>query len=144
MKANGIPIHAVTPQNEPLNAGNNPSLYMQASDEAAFIKNNLAPAFKAAGIETKIIVYDHNCDHTDYPLSIYNDAAALNAVDGAAFHLYAGDIGALSTVHNMYPAKNLYFYRTIHCFHGRLWRRFKMAFEKCNHWLYAQLEPRSS
>ena len=30
-------------------------------------------------------------------------------MDGSAFHLYNGDISALSTVHNAFPEKNLYF-----------------------------------
>jgi glucosylceramidase len=109
MQAKGININAITPQNEPLHAGNNPSLYMTAVQQAAFIKNNLGPAFNAAGISTKIIVYDHNCDRPDYPLDVLSDAAARNFADGSAFHLYAGDISALTTVHNAYPAKNIYF-----------------------------------
>lgn len=109
MKAEGITIDAVTPQNEPLNPYNNPSMLMNAGDEADFIKNNLGPAFKTANITTKIIAYDHNCDHPDYPLTILNDATANSYVDGSAFHLYAGDISALSTVHNAYPLKNIYF-----------------------------------
>lgn len=109
MKAEGITIDAITPQNEPLNPYNNPSLLMNASDETDFIKNNLGPAFKAANITTKIITYDHNCDHPDYPLTVLNDASANPYVDGSAFHLYAGDISALTTVHNAYPSKNIYF-----------------------------------
>lgn len=109
MRANGIAIDAVTPQNEPLNPGNNPSLVMTAHEETNFIKNNLGPAFQAAGLTTKIITYDHNCDHPDYPDSVLSDAAANAFVNGSAFHLYAGDISALSTVHNAYPGKQLYF-----------------------------------
>jgi glucosylceramidase len=109
MKDNGIRIDAVTPQNEPLNAGNNPSMVMSADEEAAFIKNDLGPAFKAAGLDTKIIIYDHNCDRPDYPLSVLADADARQYIDGSAFHLYAGSIGALSQVHNAYPDKNVYF-----------------------------------
>ena len=109
MKANGITIHAITPQNEPLYGGNNPSMVMQAAQEKDFIKNNLGPAFQAAAIVTKIIVYDHNCDRPDYPTEILSDAAARAFVDGSAFHLYAGDVSALSTVHNAYPDKNVYF-----------------------------------
>jgi glucosylceramidase len=109
MQAEGIPVHAITPQNEPLHPGNNPSLYMTATQQAAFIKNNLGPAFTAAGINTKIIIYDHNCDRPDYPLDILNDAAARPYVDGSAFHLYAGSISALSQVYNAYPDKNVYF-----------------------------------
>lgn len=109
MKAQGITIDAITPQNEPLNPANNPSLYMVATDQAAFIKNNLGPVFQNAGITTKIVVYDHNCDDPGYAEAVLSDAAASAFVDGSAFHLYAGNISALSQVHNAYPTKNLYF-----------------------------------
>ncbi len=109
MKAQGITIDAITPQNEPLNPGNNPSLYMTAADQAVFIKNALGPAFQNAGITTKIVVYDHNCDDPGYAETILSDASASAFVDGSAFHLYAGNISALTQVHNAYPSKNLYF-----------------------------------
>jgi glucosylceramidase len=109
MKAEGIRIDAITVQNEPLNPNNNPSLLMQAPEEAVFIKNHLGPAFKAAGIDTKIILFDHNCDHPEYPISILNDPAVKPYVAGSAFHLYAGRITALTEVHNAHPDKNLYF-----------------------------------
>src|SRR6185312_1752983 len=103
MKAEGLNIFAVTPQNEPLTPNNNPSLVMTASEQASFIKNNLGPAFAAAGIDTKIITYDHNCDRPDYPLYVLSDADARKYVDGSAFHLYGGDISALSQVHFAWP-----------------------------------------
>jgi glucosylceramidase len=109
MKAEGIRIDAITVQNEPLNPNNNPSLLMLAPEEAVFIKNHLGPAFKAAGIDSKIILFDHNCDHPEYPISILNDPVAKQYVDGSAFHLYAGRITALTEVHNAHPDKNLYF-----------------------------------
>ena len=109
MKAEGIIIDAITPQNEPLHPGNNPSLLMTAEQQRDFIKNSLGPAFQTANITTKIIVYDHNCNKPGYPLTILNDPAAKTFVDGAAFHLYEGDISALSTVHNAHPDKQVYF-----------------------------------
>jgi glucosylceramidase len=109
MKGEGITIDGITPQNEPLHPGNNPSLYMTAVQQADFIKNHLGPAFQAAGLNTKIIVYDHNCDRPDYPLAILNDAAAKAFVNGSAFHLYAGDINVLSQVHQAHPDKQVYF-----------------------------------
>lgn len=109
MKQQGVTINAITPQNEPLYGGNNPSMLMEANLQADFIKNNLGPEFQNAGINTKIIIYDHNCDRPDNPIAILNDAAANPFVDGSAFHLYAGDISALSTVHNAFPNKNVYF-----------------------------------
>jgi glucosylceramidase len=82
---------------------------MSAAQEANFVKNNLGPAFQTAGLNTKIIVWDHNCDNANYPITIMNDAAAKTFINGSAFHLYNGDISALSVVHNAHPDKNLYF-----------------------------------
>ncbi len=109
MKEEGIIIDAITPQNEPLHGGNNPSMVMQAAEQADFIKNHLGPAFQAAGITTKIILYDHNADRPDYPISILDDPDAKPFVDGSAFHLYGGSITALSQVHDAHPDKNIYF-----------------------------------
>lgn len=109
MKAEGITIDAITIQNEPLHPGNVPSMYMEAQDQANFIKTALGPAFKSAGVKTKIIVYDHNADRPDYPITILKDPEAAKYVDGSAFHLYGGKIEALSTVHEAFPDKNLYF-----------------------------------
>jgi glucosylceramidase len=109
MQQEGIRIDAITPQNEPLNAGNNPSMLMSSLQQTNFIKNNLGPAFQNANIDTKIITYDHNCDQPEYPIAILNDAIANPFINGSAFHLYGGNINAMSTVHNAYPNKNVYF-----------------------------------
>lgn len=109
MKANGINVDAITVQNEPQHGGNNPSMVMSAVQQADFVKNHLGPAFQAAAITTKIIIWDHNCDNPGYPISILNDAVAKQFIDGSAFHLYAGDISAMSSVHAAHPTKNLYF-----------------------------------
>jgi glucosylceramidase len=109
LKAKGIAVDAVTLQNEPQNGTNNPSMIMSSTDQIDFVKNNLGPAFQAAGITTKIIIWDHNCDNAAFPIAVLNDAAAKSFIDGSAFHLYAGDINAMSTVHAAHPDKNLYF-----------------------------------
>lgn len=109
MEKLGIRIDAITPQNEPLHPGNNPSMLMSAQQQADFIKNNLGPEFKKANIKTKIIIYDHNCDKPEYPLEVLNDADAKKFIDGSAFHLYAGNIDCLTKVHDAHPDKNVYF-----------------------------------
>lgn len=109
MQAAGIRLDAITVQNEPLNPNNTPSMVMQAAEQAAFIQQALGPAFRKAGIQTKIILYDHNCDRPDYPLTILNDPEARQYVAGSGFHLYAGQMTALTQVHDAYPDKNLYF-----------------------------------
>jgi glucosylceramidase len=109
MAAEGITIDAITVQNEPLHPGNNPSLLMLPQDQASFIKKSLGPAFREANLDTKIVIYDHNADRPDYPISILDDPEAKQYIDGSAFHLYGGTIDALSKVHEAHPDKNLYF-----------------------------------
>jgi glucosylceramidase len=109
MKKHGINIDAITIQNEPFNDGNTPSNQFFAKEQLNFIKNDLGPAFKKASITTKIILFDHNCDAPEYPISILTDPEANKFVDGSGFHLYVGPITAMSKVHDAFPNKNLYF-----------------------------------
>lgn len=109
MQQQGIHLDAVTVQNEPLHPGNNPSLLMHALDQANFIKNHLGPAFKKAGLDTKIIIYDHNTDHVEYPIAVLNDKEAKPYIDGSAFHLYNGSIEELDKLKQAHPDKNIYF-----------------------------------
>lgn len=109
MEAEGIPVAAITIQNEPLHPGNNPSMYMPAEEMASFVKDHLGPAFQREGISTKIIIYDHNADRPDYPVSILDDPEANKYIAGSAFHLYGGTIDALSEVHDKHPDKELHF-----------------------------------
>jgi len=109
MSKRGITIDAITLQNEPENPNNNPSMVMTAEDQTKFVGNFLGPAFTAFGINTKIVVFDHNCDHPEYPISILDNARAKRYINGTAFHLYLGDITALSKVHDAHPDRNIYF-----------------------------------
>ncbi len=109
MAEEGITIDAITVQNEPYHYRNNPSLHMEPEQMRDFIKNHLGPAFSEAGITTKIIIWDHNANRPSYPISILDDEEARMYIDGSAFHLYDGDISALSTVKQAHPDKHLYF-----------------------------------
>ena len=105
MQAYGIDIWAVTPQNEPLNTTNNPSMGMTQEDQYTFVNNYLGPQLESAGFgDVKIICYDHNCDNTEFPIYV----AQSPYVDGTAFHLYAGDISAMTDVYNR-TGKGVYF-----------------------------------
>jgi glucosylceramidase len=108
MKAEGIPITAITVENEPLNPKNTPSMVVFADEEGKFIGKYLGPAFEQAGIKSEIQLYDHNPDVPSYPLSILADPVAGRYAIGTAFHLYGGESDALTKVHLAYPNKNLY------------------------------------
>ena len=110
MRENGIIIHAITPQNEPLNSKNQPSMVMEANEQAEFIKNHLGPALARAGLSTvEVFCWDHNCDRPAYPLAVFADEEARQYLSGSAWHLYGGDISALSEVRQAYPEMKLYF-----------------------------------
>ena len=65
MEKEGIHIDAVTIQNEPLNSRNTPSMPWDPADQIEFVKNHLGPEFEKAGLDTEIVVFDHNCDRPD-------------------------------------------------------------------------------
>ncbi len=110
MKAQGINITHITPQNEPLYyTANYPCMEMQADEQATFIKTGLGPKFAEANITTKIISYDHNWDNTEYAISVLNDADARQYTAGSGFHAYAGSVSAMTTVHQAHPDKELHF-----------------------------------
>ena len=115
MEKRGYPIYAVTLQNEPLNRGNSMSLYMSWEDQRDFIKQAVGPAFRAAGLKTKILLFDHNYNYDDiasqrdYPLHILEDAEAAQYVAGSAWHNYGGKVTTLDKVHSAFPDKDIYF-----------------------------------
>ena len=115
MESRGYPIYAVTLQNEPLNRGNSMSLYMGWKEQRDFIKNAVGPAFEAAALKTKILLFDHNYNYddisgeADYPIHILEDAEAAKYVAGSAWHNYGGSVSTLDKVHSRFPDKDIYF-----------------------------------
>ena len=98
-QAQGIPIAEVTPQNEPEYAPDSYSgMSWSASDENAFIKNNLSPALKGAGLSTKILGYDHNWNDTSFASTLLNDPITRNDLAGIAWHCYSGSPTAMTTI----------------------------------------------
>jgi len=106
-----IPIYAVLPQNEPLNSNSSyPTEYLAATDEATFIGQSLGPALNTAGLSNvKILGYDHNWDQPTYPEALLANSSAASYLAGSAFHCYAGDVSAQSTVEAAYPNKGIWF-----------------------------------
>jgi glucosylceramidase len=109
MQAKGIKIHSITMQNEPEHGGNNPSLLMDAQEQKDFLANYLGPAMMAAKLNTEIILFDHNADHPQYPITVLDDPKAKSFATGTAFHLYLGNESALSQVHDAHPTKKILF-----------------------------------
>jgi glucosylceramidase len=109
MRKEGIAIDAITIQNEPLNSKNTPSMQWTLPQQHLFLRDHLYPAFTKAGLKTKLVLFDHNCDRPDYPLALLSDPVISRFADGSGFHHYGGDMGAMSLVHLARPDKNVYF-----------------------------------
>jgi glucosylceramidase len=109
-QAAGLPVDAVTPQNEPHNVpADYPGMRMEATQQAEWIKQDLGPALSKAGLDTKIVIWDHNWDEAYYPMTVLNDLEASRYIAGTAFHGYAGEVSAQSKVKEAHPEKDIYF-----------------------------------
>ena len=53
--------------------------------------NLLGTKLSANGLDTKLIIYDHNWDNLDYASNILASDNVSELVDGTAFHCYGGD-----------------------------------------------------
>ncbi len=109
MRGHGIHVSAVTPQNEPLNPRNEPSMVMTAAEQADFIKGYLGPELRKGAPGTEILCWDHNCDVPEYPLAVLGDAEARAYIGGVAWHLYNGKPEVMSAVRAQYPEQKVYF-----------------------------------
>ncbi len=109
-RSEGVTIHTLTVQNEPeFGTAAYPCMDMTAEEQLVFVRDYLGPKLEASELPTKIVLFDHNCDNPDYPISILNDPQAKAYVDGSGFHLYKGHVSALCKVHEAHPDRNIYF-----------------------------------
>jgi glucosylceramidase len=106
----GIPIYAVTMQNEPgYEPREYPGMIVKAEEEAVFIKKHLGPSFVKHNLPTKILCYDHNWDVPAHPRAVLNDSEASRYVAGSAWHVYGGSHEAMSDIHEAFPDKEIWF-----------------------------------
>jgi len=108
-QAEGIPIFALTMQNEPLHVPHDyPGLGMMAREQTAFLRDHLGPAIQKAGLNSKILIFDHNWDLIDYPIAVLNDSNAAHFAGGVATHCYGGSATAQDELHQRFPDKEIW------------------------------------
>ena len=108
-EAAGVPIYAVTMQNEPLYEPTDyPGMRLTATEQTQFLRDHLGPAFREAGIKAKVLVFDHNWDLIDYPIQVLNDPGAARFAAGTAVHCYGGNVTAQSELQSRFPEKGIW------------------------------------
>lgn len=111
-EAEGVPVWAVSVQNEPAATQRWDSCVYSAEEERDFVRDHLGPALHGAGLgHIKIVVWDHNRDLLVERASVmYGDAEAARYVWGTGFHWYGEDhFEQLQLVHDAWPDKHLLF-----------------------------------
>jgi len=107
--AEGIKVRYVTVQNEPLYQPHYPGMLMPVETAIRFVGGHLGPTLEADGVDTGILIHDHNWDHYEAALTQLADPTVSRYIAGTAFHRYAGDASAGTIVHNASPDKGIFF-----------------------------------
>ena len=109
MQADGIPIFAMTLQNEPsFEPANYPGMRLSAAARAEIIGKYLGPLLREQAPNVRILDWDHNWDLPQEPMAVLANPLASRYVAGVAWHCYAGDVAAQSKVRDAYPDKDVY------------------------------------
>jgi glucosylceramidase len=110
MEAEGVPLYAITTQNEPnFEPKDYPGMRVDSAARAKLIGEHLGPLFAQRSKPVRILDWDHNWDEPQAPLAVLADDKARPFVAGVAWHCYSGDVAVQSTVHDAYPDKETYF-----------------------------------
>lgn len=109
-EAEGVPMYAITVQNEPrMSDKDYPTMLWTGEEERDFIRDHLGPLFKQNNVNTLIWCWDHNWNLLNFPRAILSDPQAAQYVDGTGFHLYEGKVDAQSAFQAEFPDKHIYF-----------------------------------
>ena len=108
--AAGVPMQALTPQNEVETdqISKMPACFWHPEYEAALVRDHLGPMIKKAGLDTKIWLLDHNYIMWQRPKWQLNDPGVKKYTDGVAFHAYGGTADMMSKLHDAHPDIHLY------------------------------------
>lgn len=108
-QSQGVPIYAISVQNEPQHSNPTYPTCSMSPDVEAQIVVNLRKLLDGNGLSNvKIVGYEHNWDNAaSYPVDLVDDAGG--ALSGVAFHCYAGSVKNQNLFRSSRPSKDIYF-----------------------------------
>nr|WP_314545991.1 glycoside hydrolase family 30 beta sandwich domain-containing protein [uncultured Massilia sp.] len=110
MKKEGVPISALTLQNEPhFEPADYPGMRVEPAQRAALIRGYLGPRLAAEQPGVQLFDWDHNWDEPESPAIVLSDPQAAKYVSGIAWHCYGGDVRAMGRLHERFPDKDTWF-----------------------------------
>ncbi len=111
-EAAGVPVWAVSVQNEPAATQRWDSCTYSAEEERDFVRDHLGPELARSGLgHVRIVIWDHNRDlMVERASVVYADPQAAKYVWGTGFHWYGEDhFDHVQLLHDAWPDKQLLF-----------------------------------
>lgn len=103
--AAGVPVQAITPQNEvdTDQDGRMPACIWAQEYEIAFVAEHLGPLLEKNGMETRIWILDHNYNLWGRAVSELDDPGLRKYCNAVAWHGYVGEPTMMSRAHQYHP-----------------------------------------
>lgn len=104
-KERGIEIQACSVQNEPSTdqRGGCPATLVSAKQEIELAGKYMPQAFKAAGVDAKIWIWDHDYVGRNRVIEVLNDKRVKRSIDAVAWHPYSGRPEMMREVLKVHP-----------------------------------------
>ena len=111
MRKNGFPIDWMSVQNEPEAIQLWESMEVTAEEEGEIILKGILPALRRHGLDTKIIIWDHNKDEMVRRANVTLSRKEVDeAVWGIGYHWYVShNFGNVELAKRLHPGKHLIF-----------------------------------
>jgi len=108
--AEGVPVQAVTPQNEvdTDQDGRMPACIWAQEYEIEFVRDHLGPLFEKSGMPAKIWILDHNYNLWGRVMDELEDDKLRKYCNAVAWHGYAGTPDMMSKVQEAFPSVEMY------------------------------------
>jgi len=105
----GIELFGLTVQNEAMAIQTWESCQYTAEEEGLFVRDHLKPALEKAGLDTRVMIWDHNKERVyDRSRDSFKLEGVKDSVWGIAFHWYSGNhYKALEMAYEAFPDKPL-------------------------------------
>jgi glucosylceramidase len=108
--AEGVPVQAVTSQNEvdTDQDGRMPACIWPQEYEIQFIRDHLGPLLESNGMPTRIWILDHNYNLWGRAICTLQDEKLRKYANAIAWHGYYGTPDMMSKVHDAYPEAEMH------------------------------------
>lgn len=134
--ADGVPVNAISPQNEPTEQTIYPGMQFSEAQEATFDANYLDPALAAAHLTPNVFGWDLSWGPLNSQADPLVAQSATGTISGLAWHCYAGSPDFMAGVHNDAP-RSMQIVDECTTGSGDIWNTSEMLIASFRNWANA-------